>query len=120
MTGVPTRDKSKRYARSTAWVKTCFFLKMYPPATSTFCFGAADLFVTVSDNLQETYGLTVIEAMASGLPVVAAGWNGYQETVRHGETGFLVPTHMVRTRDDEALLQRIAEGIMGAGHRGRS
>ena len=80
-------------------------------------FGAADLFVTVSDNLQETYGLTVIEAMASGLPVVAAGWDGYQETVRHGETGFLVPTHMVRTRDDEALLQRIAEGIMGAGHR---
>ncbi len=80
-------------------------------------FGAADLFVTVSDNLQETYGLTVIEAMASGLPVVAPGWDGYQETVRHDETGFLVPTHMVHTRDDEALLQRIAEGIMGAGHR---
>ena len=80
-------------------------------------FGASDFFITVSDNLQETYGLTVIEAMASGLPVVAAGWDGYRESVLHNETGFLIPTYMAQTRDDEALLQRIAEGVMGAGHR---
>lgn len=93
------------------------FFENVSASTKHLLFGAADLFVTVSDNLQETYGLTVIEAMASGLPVVAAGWDGYQETVRHEETGFLIPTHMVHTRDEEALLQRIAEGIMGAGHR---
>lgn len=31
---------------------------------------AADIFVSPSDNLQETFGLAIIEAMAAGLPVV--------------------------------------------------
>ena len=50
-------------------------------------------FVTPSDNIQETYGLTLLEAMAAGLPTVASGWNGYREIVRNGETGFLVKTY---------------------------
>ncbi|MBY0493937.1 MAG: glycosyltransferase family 4 protein [Cyanobacteria bacterium] len=55
-------------------------------------YAAADLFVSPSDNLQETFGISVIEAMASGLPVVASDWSGYKDTVIHGETGFRVPT----------------------------
>jgi D-inositol-3-phosphate glycosyltransferase len=31
--------------------------------------------------------------MASGLPVIALDWSGYRESVEHGRTGFLVPTH---------------------------
>lgn len=53
---------------------------------------AADIFVGMSDNLQETFGLTVVEAMACGLPVVASSWDGYRALVRDGETGFLIPT----------------------------
>jgi hypothetical protein len=53
---------------------------------------AADVFVAPSDNLQETFGLSVIEAMAAGLPVVAADWNGFKDTVVDGQTGILVPT----------------------------
>jgi glycosyltransferase involved in cell wall biosynthesis len=56
---------------------------------------AADLFVSPSDNLQETFGLAVLEAMSSGLPVVASDWDGYRDLVEDGETGFLVPTAMV-------------------------
>ncbi len=56
---------------------------------------AADVFVSPSDNIQETFGLTVIEAMASGLPVVASDWDGYRDMVLDGVTGFLVPTAMV-------------------------
>ena len=56
---------------------------------------AADLFVSPSDNIQETFGLAVVEAMASGLPVVASDWDGYRDLVDHGQTGFLVPTAMV-------------------------
>ena len=56
---------------------------------------AADVFVSPSDNIQETFGLAVLEAMASGLPVVASDWNGYRDLVEHGKTGFLVPTAMV-------------------------
>ena len=56
---------------------------------------AADLFVSPSDNIQETFGLAVVEAMASGLPVVASDWDGYRDLVEDGVTGFLVPTAMV-------------------------
>ncbi|MDP2139748.1 MAG: glycosyltransferase family 4 protein [Gammaproteobacteria bacterium] len=52
----------------------------------------ADVFVSLSDNMQETFGLTPVEAMAAGLPVVVSDWNGYQDTVRDGIDGFRVPT----------------------------
>jgi len=55
---------------------------------------AADIFTSLSDNIQETFGLTPIEAMAAGLPSVVSDWNGYKDTVRHGEDGFRVPTWM--------------------------
>ena len=55
---------------------------------------APDIFVSLVDNVQETFGLTPLEAMAAGLPVVASDWDGYRETVRHGVDGFLVPTTM--------------------------
>lgn len=53
---------------------------------------AADLFVSLVDNIQETFGITPIEAMAAGLPVVVSDWDGYRYTVRDGVEGFLVPT----------------------------
>ena len=55
---------------------------------------AADIFTSLSDNLQETFGLTVIEAMAAGLPVVASDWDGYRDTVAHDRTGILIPTQI--------------------------
>ena len=55
---------------------------------------AADIFTSLSDNVQETFGLTPIEAMAAGLPVVVSDWDGYKDTVRDGVDGFRVPTWM--------------------------
>lgn len=55
---------------------------------------AADIFVSLSDNIQETFGLAPVEAMAAGLPVVASDWNGYKDTIRDGIDGFLIPTTM--------------------------
>jgi alpha-maltose-1-phosphate synthase len=53
---------------------------------------AADIYVSLSDNIQETFGLSPVEAMAAGLPVVVSDWDGYRDTVRHGEDGFRVGT----------------------------
>ena len=53
---------------------------------------AADIFISLVDNIQETFGITPLEAMASGLPVVVSDWDGYRYTVRDGEEGFLIPT----------------------------
>jgi alpha-maltose-1-phosphate synthase len=55
---------------------------------------AADIFISLADNIQETFGLTPIEAMAAGLPVIVSDWNGYKETVRHEVDGFRIPTFM--------------------------
>lgn len=55
---------------------------------------AADIFLSLSDNVQESFGMTPVEAMAAGLPCVVSDWNGYRDTIVDGETGFLVPTMM--------------------------
>jgi len=50
-------------------------------------FASADVFVMPSTT--ETLGFVVLEAMSSGIPVVAANAGGIPDLVRHGETGFL-------------------------------
>jgi glycosyltransferase involved in cell wall biosynthesis len=62
------------------------------PESRRRCWAAADLFLSLSDNLQETFGLTPLEAMAAGLPVVVTDWNGYRDTVRDGVDGFRIQT----------------------------
>jgi D-inositol-3-phosphate glycosyltransferase len=52
----------------------------------------ADIFLSLVDNVQETFGITPLEAMAAGLPVVASDWDGYRYTMVDGETAFLIPT----------------------------
>ena len=55
---------------------------------------SADVFCSLSDNIQETFGIVPIEAMAAGIPVVVADWDGYKDTVRDGIDGFRIPTLM--------------------------
>jgi glycosyltransferase involved in cell wall biosynthesis len=52
-------------------------------------YSAADIFVFPSRV--ETLGNVVLEAMASGLPVIGADQGGTVENVRHGLNGLLVP-----------------------------
>jgi D-inositol-3-phosphate glycosyltransferase len=60
---------------------------------------AADIFVAPNDHVQESFGVSIVEAMASGLPVVASDWSGHKELVVHGETGFRVPTYWLPSND---------------------
>jgi starch synthase len=55
---------------------------------------AADIFTLPVDNVQETFGLAPVEAMAAGLPVVVTDWDGFRDTVEDGVTGFRIPTIM--------------------------
>ena len=47
--------------------------------------------VFVMPSLDEGLGLSALEAMAGGLPVVASTAGGLSELVEHGRTGWLVP-----------------------------
>jgi len=62
-------------------------------AVKHLLYSAADIFVSPVDNIQESFGLTLLEAMAHRLPVVASDWSGYRDIVQTGHTGFLVPTY---------------------------
>ncbi|MBN1937427.1 MAG: N-acetyl-alpha-D-glucosaminyl L-malate synthase BshA, partial [Anaerolineae bacterium] len=62
---------------------------------------AADLFLLPSET--ESFGLVALEAMASGVPVVASDVGGIPEVVKHGETGYLAPLGDVDKMADYAI-----------------
>ena len=68
------------------------FIQNDDPRFPDGLWAGADIFTSLSDNVQESFGLTPIEAMACGLPAVVTDWDGYREGVRNGQEGFLIPT----------------------------
>jgi glycosyltransferase involved in cell wall biosynthesis len=54
---------------------------------------SADIFLSLSDNTQETFGLSLLEAQASSLPVVASRFDGYKDLVREAVDGYLIDTY---------------------------
>lgn len=62
----------------------------------------------VNPSPKEGWGLTVVEANACGLPVVASDRPGLRDSVRDAETGFLVPYG-----DDAAFAARSLEILTG-------
>ena len=69
---------------------------------------ASDIFLSLVDCLQETFGLTPVEAMASGLPVVVSDWNGYKDTVINGRSGYRIATHSFQPGWNDIHLQQLA------------
>lgn len=53
-------------------------------------YSSADVFVTASDT--ETQGLTILEAMANGCPVIARNAFGFKDVIKNKQNGILVDT----------------------------
>lgn len=82
-------------------------------------YASADVFCAPSTG-RESFGLILVEAMASGAPVVASAIPGYQGVITHGETGLLVEPKdaqslamgLVRILADTDLRQRLTTNAL--------
>ncbi|HEY6210783.1 MAG TPA: N-acetyl-alpha-D-glucosaminyl L-malate synthase BshA, partial [Vicinamibacterales bacterium] len=81
----PDRGDAEAEARTLGVDDRVFFLGKIDTVAPLLA--GADLFLLPSDR--ESFGLSALEALASGVPVIGANVGGLPEVVRHGETGFL-------------------------------
>lgn len=67
------------------------FLDPMPPAELAAYYRAAN--VCLIPSYYESFGLVAVEALASGIPVIAMRVGGLRDTVRDGRTGYLISWH---------------------------
>jgi hypothetical protein len=89
----------------------CLTLDSRDDAARLAGWASADVFCSLSDNIQEAFGLTPVEAMAAGLPAIVSDWDGYKDTVRDGLDGIRIPTLMPGPGLATDLAQRHALGL---------
>src|SRR5690606_38963996 len=80
--------------------------------TLPYFYSAADVLAMPSHY--ESFGLVALEAMASGIPVIASNVGGLSYTVQHGKTGLLVPP-----RDPDCLAAALEHALANPGLRTR-
>jgi len=85
--GGPERDNLENQARNMGIESKVIFTGMVPYDELPGYLGIADAFVTAS--VSEVHPLSVIEAMASGLPILGINSPGVGDTIQDGTTGFL-------------------------------
>ncbi len=100
VTLTPEIGRLQDIAREQGVLDQVFFVGRCNREALKYYYSAADIFVTTP--WYEPFGITPIEAMACGTPVVGANVGGIKFTVRDGETGYLVPPN-----DPVALTERL-------------
>ncbi len=96
-------------------LKSTLFPGYMPHDTLATAFASMDVFLYPS--LSETFGCVTLEAMASGVPPVAADATGSRDIIKHDVDGFLCKpndvedfsAHVLRLADDPALRDRLRE-----------
>lgn len=116
----PQRETLEEYARSLGIENRIKFLGWQSKSALVDCYRQANLFVYPSRH--EGMPNVVLEAMASGLPVIATEIAGNEELVIPGETGLLIPPENIeklRAAIRELILNPERRKKMGAAARKR-
>ena len=94
------------------------FTGFVPDADLPALYAACDLYAHT--GLAESFGLSVLEAASSGLPVVAVAEGGPLEILRDGDTGLLVPPTAAAIAEGLATLARDLPAARAMGQRARA
>jgi L-malate glycosyltransferase len=95
----PDRGDAEAEARRLGLHDKVFFLGKIDTVAPLLA--GADLFLLPSNS--ESFGLSALEALASGVPVIGSDAGGLPEVVRNGETGALCPPGDVEAMSAAAL-----------------
>ncbi|HVZ67716.1 MAG TPA: glycosyltransferase family 4 protein [Patescibacteria group bacterium] len=90
------------------WVDRDHIRDLYRRSKMVVCFG-----------INEPFGLIAIEAMASGVPVIALDEGGYRETILNNKTGYLVPRNAQVIAHKIDYLLKHSDRVAKLGRKGR-
>jgi L-malate glycosyltransferase len=99
------REKLETLARELRLTRT-EFIGWVDPDQAADMYSAAEIYLNGSDH-RDNVPISIVEAFATGLPVVSTDVAGIPEIVRNGETGMLVPA------DDHRALAASALALVG-------
>lgn len=117
----PSRSRLERLARRTGVSHAVIFVGAVPWSEAPAWFDAGDVFAmpcrTRLGGLEpEALGIVFLEAQASGSPVLVGDSGGAPETVRDGETGYVVDPRdpaSIATRAIELLADKGKAQVLG-------
>ena len=99
------RQQYEHLAESLGIVEHVTFFGTVTDEELPSCYKEADLLVLPSINSNEAFGLVLLEAMASGLPVIASNLPGVRRVFRNREEGYQIePGNIQDLRDKIALI----------------
>ncbi|MEG3224060.1 MAG: glycosyl transferase family 1 [Methanobacteriales archaeon Met13] len=87
----PLKSELRSLARKLGVEEDVNFSGYVSPPLKALYYQAADIFCLPSVNLAEAFGIVNLEAMASGLPIIASDLGGIPDIVVDGENGLTVP-----------------------------
>lgn len=85
----PEIGRLQEIARATGVADLILFTGRKSRELLRYYYSAADIFITTP--WYEPFGITPLEAMACGIPVIGSDTGGIKYSVAHGRTGYLVP-----------------------------
>jgi N-acetyl-alpha-D-glucosaminyl L-malate synthase BshA len=108
----PERSSMERLAREEGVEDSTYFLGKIKETEKALC--SADVYLMTSKT--ESFGVSALEAMAAGVPVISSNTGGIPEVNVHNETGFLsdvgdvddMSSNLLKVLKDNVLYERIS------------